>query len=75
MAASSKTTRIIIFVVALCGGIVGAFVGTKLSHRLQLNGIRQIALVVLGAVGSFGTVWFFYWVSQNLFSEDDGKPH
>ncbi len=75
MAANSKILRILIFVFALCGGIIGAFVGIKLAHRLQFNGIQQVALVSLGAAGGFGVVWFFYWVSQNLFVEEGGKPH
>lgn len=70
MAAKSKITLILMLLLALCVGIVGAFVGIKLSHRLQLNGIQQAALVFFGTAGGFGTVCFFYWVSQNLFVEE-----
>jgi uncharacterized membrane protein YedE/YeeE len=72
--AATKTIRILILVLALCGGLVGVFVGIKLSHRLQLSANLQVALVILGAAGCFGIVWFFYWVSQNLFVEENEKP-
>jgi uncharacterized membrane protein YfcA len=71
--AATKTIRILILVLSLCGGIVGVFVGIKLSHRLQLSAIQQIALVSLGAAGGVGIVWFFYWVSQNLFIEESNQ--
>jgi hypothetical protein len=76
MAMSSKIIRVFVLVFALCGGILGAIVAIKVSHRLQWNANQQIVLVSLGAVGGFGVVWFFYWVAQNLFVEepDDKGP-
>lgn len=69
MAANAKTVRILMLVLALCGGIFGAFVAVKVSHRLQLSATLQIGLVSLGAVCGCGTVWLFYWMAKNLFVE------
>ncbi len=69
MATNSKIVRVIILVLALCGGVVGALAAIKVSHRLELNPTLHLVLVSLGAACGFGTVWLFYWIPQNLFIE------
>ena len=69
MAAKSKITLVLMLVLAVCGGIFGALIAVKFAHRMQADGIGQVALVSLGAAVGFGIVMLFYWIGQNLFIE------
>lgn len=69
MAVSSKLTKILMLIFALCGGTFGALIIFANLKRFGFGTFGQIAIVSAGAIAGFGGIWLCYWIGQNLFVE------